>query len=192
MTIYTAQTYNNPSTLNSDPGDPVTSELVKAGLGNPRAIAQSASGADTMEQAPHILGETASGTGALQDFDGADVTDQNEIWLCGYGTFSGTSLRLELDYASSGWTTALTLYSGGGLTADDFRLALRISNLNAWATDQTRILSGQYYADGSLNQALEVISVAQAAEGVRLRADGGGQTISATFLQITGIKGQPL
>lgn len=108
-------TYTDPSTLNTDPNDPVTSELMTAAIDNPVAIAEGAAGAARIQ--PEALGTfLASGTTTASATDLADVG-----WvLAGYmGSFSapsGESATATLAYAlstnnGSSYGTTVTLLS---------------------------------------------------------------------------------
>lgn len=139
MTKYASQTYNNPSLLNSDPGDPVTSELAKAQLFNPRAIAQAATGADTMEQAWHfITTETSTSDVAALDFNAVDVSGYDALMIVGGFNLAVPALGVggvvaQVDIGGT-WTTFASygITSGSGLGySEGVVMRAMIDNLQA-------------------------------------------------------------
>lgn len=119
MTVYPSQTYTNPSTLNSDPGDPVTSELMKAALFNMRAMAQGAAGSDAIADAVFEGQRTSSGTSIYT------VTEYGGVWLdfIAYAGSAGTdAVNIEIDVSDDNqatWSSKLSITSA--LVTNEYR-----------------------------------------------------------------------
>lgn len=190
MTVYTAQTYNDPSGLNSDPGDPVTSELMKAALFNPRAIAQAASGADTMQQAMHLIGTVSAGTdGTSYDFDAADITGYHEIRVVGGCDLSFTTtgeFHVDVDFGASGWITILNYTTASG--SEGIVCDVNMTGLDLGGAGNTKFGYGRLVSktgtdwrtltgDAWSTDLNAYSAVANAAEGVRVTVNGTGGTI---------------
>lgn len=124
-------TYTDPSTLNTDPNDPVTSELMTAAIDNPVAIAEGASGA------PRVVAAALSiygGTGTVSNTDDTILTitdlDNTPILLCDFEidgrATSGNTTTVTIQYRTStdngstygGYTTLFSLEASDSDTSD--------------------------------------------------------------------------
>ena len=77
-------TYTDPSTINTDPNDPVTSEFGTAALDNPVAIAEGASGAPRIVAgalATNLGNGSATAVGTILDV--TDLTDVGQLLVYG-------------------------------------------------------------------------------------------------------------
>ena len=96
-------TYTDPTTLNTDPNDPVTSELMTAAIDNPVAIAEGAASAARIQ--PAAL-DIYGGTGTVTNTDATILTitdlDNTPVLLC--------DLEIDARATSGNTTTAVIQY----------------------------------------------------------------------------------
>ena len=147
-------TYTNPTTLNNDPDDPLTSEWGEAAIQNPLAIAEGASGAPTVEVAWHLL-ETLTPTVDGTTFALAtDVSAYRAIRLAGVCKIVGATssvVSVQINHGG-GWRTILTTASANAHAFD-----VEVNGVDNADSEGIALISGQHATGLALDRSSNTV-----------------------------------
>lgn len=183
--------WTEQSTNSLLPGQPWTSAKALAAFENPRALAEGASGAPTMQVAWHLLQTIALGSSADNVTFTVDISQYRAIRVVGAATTAvanNLQINVQVQIAST-WRTAVQGATGQDtsiidvtvdrIDAADFKVATGIVADSASLTT---------YAQREGTIYMRVVDNAGAASAVRVATTGGILMTTATEFHLYGIK----